>query len=429
MSKRNSTWLYPLAAIGAFATVRAGFSLFAETGRRPRRMYTDNTPPVDSDDFLRPLAAILGVPLLKGGEIELINNGDAWVERMLPDFAAAQNSITFSAYTWEPGLLSDMIFDALIARAQEGVHVRVLVDAVGGAKCPEDDIERLRAAGGELCVFRPLKIGKVDHFHLRNHRRAIVIDGKIGYTGGMAVSDQWLGDARNEEEWRDIMIRVTGCLAQNVQSAFAEMWAYVCGEVLTSQEFFPDTPSDDSSIKSIAVASSPSSEEQPLHLLFYKTFMAARERLWITTPYFVIAEHTRDVLAERARAGVDVRILLPSHHTDAKAVRWAGHSAYEGLLDAGVRIFEYQPTMIHTKALVVDGKFSIVGSANMDIRSAELNEEAVLGILDHEFAAKLEAAFEKDLERAIELDPDEWRHRGIAAKALERAAGLFGEQY
>ncbi len=429
MTTRTSRWLFPLAAIGAFATVRAGFSLFAETGRRPRRMYTAHTPPVDDENFLRSLAAILGIPMLKGGRIELINNGDAWVERMLPDFHGAQRSITFSAYTWEPGRLNDMIFDALIERARQGVQVRVLVDAVGGAKCPDEDMERLREAGGKVCVFRPLKIGKIDRFHLRNHRRAIVIDGHVGYTGGMAVSDQWLGNARNENEWRDIMVRVTGCLAQNVQSAFAEMWAYVCGEVLTGNDFLPPTPEGESDIKSIAVASSPSSEQQPLHLLFYKTFMAARERLWITTPYFVIARSTRDVLVERARAGVDVRVLLPSHRTDARAVRWAGHATYASLLEAGVRIYEYQSTMIHTKALVVDGKFSIIGSANLDIRSAELNEEAVLGILDETFAVELEQAFKADLERASEFHRERWSNRGLPRRALERVSALFGEQY
>lgn len=429
MATRNSRWLYPFAAIGAFATVRAGFSLFAETGRRPGRMYTDHTPPVDDKDFLRSLASILGVPLMEGGQVELLNNGDEWVERMLADFRDAQQSITFAAYTWEPGRLNDMIFDALVERAQAGVQIRVLVDAVGGAKCPEADIERLEAAGGQVCKFRPLKIGKVDHFHLRNHRRAIVIDGEVGYTGGMAVSDQWLGNARNKEEWRDIMVRVTGCLAHNVQSAFAEMWAYVCGEVLTGNEFFPDTASDKSEIRSISVVSSPSSEEQPLHLLFYKTFMAARERLWITTPYFVIDKHKRDVLAERARNGVDVRILLPSKITDARIVRRAGHASYGQLLEAGVRIFEYQHTMIHSKALVVDGKFSIVGSANMDIRSAELNEEAVLGILDPGFAHKLEKTFLADLERAVEFDLEKWRSRSLGARALERAAAMFSEQY
>jgi cardiolipin synthase len=429
MATRNSRWLYPLAAIGAFATVRAGFSLFAGTGRRPGRMWTDGTPPVESEHFLRSLALILGVPLLKGGQLEVLQNGDAWLTHMLADFAAARESITFSAYTWEPGRMNDMIFDALIARAKEGIQVRVLLDAVGGLRCPDSDIERLRAAGGVVCAFRPLQIGKIDRYHLRNHRRAIVIDGRVGYTGGMAVSDQWLGDARNENEWRDTMVRVTGCLAQNVQSAFAEMWAYVCGEVLTGARYFPEIDHEDSEIRSLAVVSSPASEEHPLHLLFYKSFMAARRRLWITTPYFVPDKHTLEVLTERARHGVDVRLMVPNHHTDAKVVRWAGQGAYAKLLAAGARIFEFQPSMLHTKTLVVDSLWSIVGSANMDIRSTELNEENVLGILDAQFASELEHAFEADMMRSVEIDPVKWRRRGIPARALERTAGLFAEQY
>lgn len=429
MAQRTNRWLFPLAALGAAATVRAGFSLFAATGRRPHQMWTDSAPPVDSDEFLRPLALILGVPLLKGGTLHLLHNGDAWVDAMLADFKAAQASITFSVYTWAPGRLSDMVFDALTERAQAGVKVRVLVDAVGGKSCPSEDIERLRDAGGDVCVFRPFKIGKIDRFHLRNHRRAIVVDGRIAYTGGMAVADHWLGNARNEHEWRDIMARVTGCLAQNVQSAFAEMWAYVCGEVLSGAAFFPEMPSDSSQVRSLALVSSPSSEEQPLHLLFFKSFKSARERIWITTPYFIPTQPAIDVLTERARAGVDVRILLPNHLTDAKAVRRAGRATFQQLLDAGVRIFEYQPTMIHTKALVVDSRWSIIGSANMDIRSTELNEENVLGICDQPFARELESAFEGDLQHSIEIDPERWRKRGIAARALERVSGLLSEQY
>lgn len=429
MAQRTHRWLFPFAAIGVAATIRAGFSLFATTGRRPHALWTDSTPPVDSEEFLRPLAALLGVPARAGGTLDLLNNGDAWLEQMLADFAAAQTSITFSAYTWEPGRLNDAVFDALVARARAGVAVRVLVDAVGGKRCPSADIERLQQAGGKLCVFRPLKIGKIDHYHLRNHRRAIVIDGRVAYTGGMGVSDQWLGDARNEHEWRDIMTRVTGCLAQNVQSAFAEMWAYVCGEVLTGAAFFPEIADDRSTVRSLAVVSSPASEEHPLHLLFYKSFASARQRIWITTPYFVPASTVTNVLAERARSGVDVRILLPNQHTDAKAVRRAGHAAYTKLLEAGVRIYEYQPTMIHTKALVVDGHWSVIGSANMDIRSTELNEENVLGIQDAGFARELERTFESDLAHAREITRERWRERGLTARALERVSLLFGEQY
>jgi cardiolipin synthase len=183
MANRSTRWLIPFAAIGASALVRGAFSLFSAVGRRPGRMWTDDTAPVDSDEFLRTLAAILGVPVTVGGHAKLLNNGDEWLEHMLPDFAAAQTSINFAAYMWEPGRLSDMVFDALIERARAGVEVRVLLDGLGGKSCPQDALERLEAAGGTVSVFRPLRIGKIDHYHLRNHRRAIVIDGRIGYTG------------------------------------------------------------------------------------------------------------------------------------------------------------------------------------------------------------------------------------------------------
>lgn len=429
-SNRNARWLYPFAALGVISAGHTAVSLFSALGRRPSKMWTDERPPVDTDEFLKPLAGILGVPLVTGGTVKLLNNGNEWLDSLLADFAAAQESITFSAYMWEPGKLNDLLFDALIERARAGVQVRVLVDGVGGKKCPEEDAERLRAAGGELCIFRPVKFGKLDHVHLRNHRRAIVIDGRIGYTGGMAVHDQWLGNARNNEEWRDIMVRVTGLPARSVQSAFAELWAYVCGEVLSGSAYFPtDLEENDSEMRSLAVVSSPAPEEQPLHLLFFKSFLSARKRIWITTPYFVPAKPTLDELARQARNGVDVRLLLPSKHTDSNAVRWAGQSVYEPLLEAGVRIFEYQPTMIHAKTVVIDSVWSIVGSANLDIRSMELNEENVLGILDRGFAAELERAFERDLQRACEIMLNEWKRRGIGARLVERCAGLLSEQY
>lgn len=421
--------LVPLAVVGAASIVRAGFSLFSAVGRRPGRMWTEETPAVGSDDFLRSLAAILAVPLVHGGRAELLNNGDEWLAQMFADFADARESITFCAYMWEEGRLNDMMVDALRDRARDGVRVRVLLDGVGAVHCPAETCRALEAAGAKISVFRPFKIGKLDHYHLRNHRRAIAIDGRVAYTGGMAVADHWLGDARNEKEWRDTMVRVTGPMAQLVQSAFTELWAYVCGEVLTGPAFFPKLEDDGSGVKSISVVSSPSSEEHPLHLLFFKSFMAARERIWITTPYFVPDKHSHQELIKRAKAGIDVRLLVPNNHTDAKAVRWAAHATYEKLLEAGARIFEYQPTMIHTKTMVVDGKWSIVGSANFDIRSKELNEENVLGILDKKLAGQIEKAFLADLEKSREIKLKEWRRRSIGARALERVSGLFAEQY
>jgi cardiolipin synthase len=423
-------WLVlPLAVIGVAATLNGIISLFFSLGRRPDRLWTEEVGTVDSSDFMRPIAALLSVPIRQGGSVELINNGDAWLARLLADMEAAQQSITFSTYMWQPGRMSDAVFAVLQKKAREGLQVRVLLDGLGGIKCPEEEIERLRAAGGRLDRFRPLKFGKLSRFHRRNHRRAIVIDGRIGYTGGMAVVDHWLGDARSEEEWRDTMVRVTGCIAESIQSAFAELWAYVTGEVMTGEAVFPEDFGESSRIRSMGVVSAPASEQHPLRLFFFLTFLAARERLWINTPYFVPDKHTRKVIAGRARAGVDVRMILPNHHTDMPAVRRASHGFYQRMLDAGVRIYEYQPSMIHSKHVVVDGKWSIVGSANMDIRSKELNQENVIGILDTGLAQQIEAAFLHDLERSKEFTAAEWRRRGLGQRLVERSAGFFGEQY
>jgi cardiolipin synthase A/B len=299
-------------------------------------------------------------------------------------------------------------------------------------RCPDEDGERFEEAGGIVAVFRPLRFGKLLRFHRRNHRRAIVIDGRIAFTGGAAVGDKWLGNARNTDEWRDSMVRVTGCMAENLQSAFAELWAFTTGEMLTGDSFFHerhDTDDRYADVRSVGLISSPSNEEHPLRLFFFLSFLAARERLWITSPYFVPDKHLREVVKRRARSGVDVRVLLPNEHTDAKPIRKASHSYYQELLDAGVRIFEYQPTMMHAKTVVVDGKWSVVGSANMDVRSKELNEENVLGILEQEFAEQLEHSFEKDLRQAVEIDRVAWRRRGFGSRIVERVSVLFAEQY
>lgn len=422
-------WLLLLAFGGVIAVLSGIVSLFFALGRRPERMWTREIARVDSEDFIRPVAALLGAPVRRGGEAVLLNNGDAWLAAMLADFADAQRSITFTCYIWEPGRMSDAIFEALIERARAGVQVRLLLDGFGSLRCPADRIESLIAAGGRVAWFRPLSFGKLSRFHRRNHRRAIVIDGRIGYTGGMAVGDKWLGDAGNPDEWRDTMVRATGCIAESVQSAFAGLWAYVTGEVLTAEAFFPDDAVDDSDVRSVGVASAPGSEEHPLRLLFFLTFLAARQRLWITTPYFVPDKHTRKAVADRARAGVDVRILMPNQLTDAVPIRMAAHSYYQELLDAGVRIYEYQASMLHSKHVVVDGVWSILGSANMDVRSKELNQENVLGILDSGLAAQLEAAFLADLDRSLAIHGNQWKRRGLGARVLERLSVFFAEQY
>jgi cardiolipin synthase len=424
-------WLETLAAVGAAATIAVIITLFFSVGRRPERLVPTQAPAVDAPEFLAAVAGTAGAPLRKGGTVHLLNNGVEFFPALLQALRAAKQTITFTVYIWEAGQASDQVSAALIERATAGVQVRVLLDSMGSLHAPSETIDAMKKAGVKIETFRPLRLGKLTRFHQRNHRRAIVIDGEVGFTGGMAVGDKWLGDADSKEHWRDTMVKVTGPPAASLQSAFAPLWAYASGELLAGRAFFrPDNvEGDEGGLLHTGLPSSPSSEDHPLRLFFVQSFAAARQRLYITTPYFVPDASTRRLVEARARAGVDVRILLPDEHTDAKPIRLTSQRYYEEMMEAGIRIYEYQATMMHSKHVVVDGKWSIVGSANMDIRSKELNMENVLGILDAGFGAEVEATFRKDLEKAREIRLEQWRRRGPWQRLKERVCALFQEQY
>jgi cardiolipin synthase A/B len=426
-------WLWALAVVGGFALGTVVITLFFSLGRRPARLRVHDPPPLESDAFLRSLAGILNLPIRRGGTVRLLHNGDAFYPRMLDAIRGARRSINLTCYIWERGRVSDAFVAALIERANAGIGVRLLLDSFGGLRAPFRDLRRLRAAGGKVAHFRSFEFGKILRFHKRNHRRAIIIDGEIAFTGGAAIADKWSGNAEDPDHWRDTMIEATGSMAASLQSAFVDIWDYAGKEILTGDAHFPairDAAEDDRDApRHLHVASSPASDEHPLRTFFLLTFCAARERLWITSPYFVPDSFSRRVLAGRARAGVDVRVLLPNEHSDAKPIRQTSHHYYEELLSAGVRIFEFQPTFIHAKLLVADSIWSIIGSANMDIRSKELNKENVIGIHDRALALELEQTFLCDLERSREIHYDEWRRRSFAKRMLERGCAVFAEQY
>jgi cardiolipin synthase len=423
--------LWFLAFAGAVSLLGVTVNLFSSWGRRPTVFRVTDVPPVGSADFLLSVAGAAGAPVRSGGTATLLNNGVQIFPAILEAIRNAKHTVNFAAYIWEDGRASDEIFAALIERARAGVQVRVLLDGVGGLRAPEEGMAALRAAGGRVEPFRPPRFGKLTRFHKRNHRRALVMDGEVAFTGGVAVADKWLGDAEQPDHWRDTMSRFTGPPASTIQTAFVSLWAPVAGELLSGPAFFPprDAKPDGGEMVHVGIASSPSSDDHPLRLFYLQSILSARQRLYITTPYFVPDEIIRGAAAARARAGVDVRILLPNELTDAKPIRLTSHCYYEELMAAGVRIYEYQPTMMHAKGMVVDGKWSVVGSANMDIRSHELNQENVIGVLDGGFGEQMEAAFRQDLTRAQEVQPERWRRRGMSARLLERAAALFAEQY
>jgi cardiolipin synthase len=426
-------WLLLFAGIGVVATVTVLWALFMPHGRRPPPLAAPGLPEVTAPGFMEAVAGATNTSVHAGGTVELLDNGEGFFLPLLEAIGSARHSVTFLVYIWEDGEIGTQLFRALIDRARRGVQVRLLLDGFGGAMAPREHVEALTAAGGRVAYFRPPRFGMLTRYHRRNHRRAIVVDGRVGFTGGAAVGDKWRGNARTPDEWRDSMVRVTGPMAHSLQAVFAQSWTSTSGEVLVGPAFFPledvRAAAAGASIRYVSLASSPASEAHPLRLLFWLSFSAARRTLYLSSSYFVPDDHLRRAVSDRARAGVDVRLLLPGEHTDAKPIRWTSHGYYDELLSAGVRIFEYQPTFMHAKVLAVDGAWTVVGSANMDVRSHELNEENVLGILDGGLARAAEAAFLADLERSREIRLEEWRQRGWPARVRERLAGVFAEQY
>ena len=428
---RYPRWLAFLASVGAVSLCGVVLTLFFAFGRRPSALAVTDMPAVRSEEFLVSLAGIAGAPLRTGGTVELLDNGDAFFPALLRDLRGARATINVLVFIWDKGRASDDVMAVLKERARAGVQVRILLDGYGGRGAPDKDMDALRDLGGKVSHFRTPRFGKLTRFHKRTHRRAIVIDGRIAYTGGMAIADKWLGNADSEEHWRDSMVRVTGPPAASIQSAFAAPWAHSAGEILVGETFYPtlDDSTGSGAIRTVGVMSAPTSDHHPLRLLFMQTFLAARRTLYITTPYFVPDRVLREAVAAKARSGVDVRILLPDEHTDAFPIRQTTHSYLGELLEAGVRAYEYQPTMMHAKHVVVDGVWSVVGSPNMDIRSKELNEENVLCVLDPELGARLDETFRRDLARSEEITLDKWRRRGWPKRVMERGFRLFAEQY
>ncbi len=300
--------------IGVIAAVSVLSALFFAVGDKPAQIYTDSEPPpVESPHFATALSTIVGAPVEHGGTITTLNNGDEFVPALLDSIAHAERTINFAVYIWSEGQFSDQLIAALEKKQRAGVTVRVLLDGLGSIKVPDEDFEGLVAAGGKVQKFRMPKFGKLTRFHRRNHRRSIVIDGEIGFTGGMAVADIWLGNAQDEDHWRDIMFKVTGPLARSLQSAFVDLWVSSSGELLIDPKNYPvPAPAAVPGVERfIHLANSPADDDQSMAYFFLLPILSARESIYLAAPYFIPDNHLQSALVEKAKSGVDVRLLLP----------------------------------------------------------------------------------------------------------------------
>jgi cardiolipin synthase len=281
------------------------------------------------------------VPVERGGTITTLNNGDEFIPALLTAIGEAKRTINFAVYIWAEGEFSDQLLSALEKKQHEGVAVRVLLDGLGSIKVPDSDFEPLIAAGGKVQKFRAPRFGKLTRFHRRNHRRAIVIDGEVGFTGGMAVSDIWLGHAQDTEHWRDLMFKVTGPLARSLQAAFSDLWANSSGELLIDPKNYSAVPAAAGGIdRFIHLPNSPSDDDQSMAYFFLLPIFSARESIYLAAPYFIPDVYLQSALVAKAKSGVDVRLLLPGPHTDNWITRASAQARYQELLEAGAKIYE-----------------------------------------------------------------------------------------
>jgi cardiolipin synthase len=385
---------------------------------------------IGSREFLSTVSRTVGAPVESGGSVSVLNNGDEFLPALLESIRQARETINFSVFMWADGEFSDQVLAALLERQQQGVTVRVLLDTMGALSARDAAFEPLKEAGGRVAKFRMPAVGSWTRVHRRNHRRAIVIDGRVGYTGGMAVKDTWLGHAQDPDHWRDMMFKVTGPMAASLQGAFASAWASAAAEILAGPEMYPDQPpaSTTAGPRFIHLINSPAPDDQSMAYFYLLPVLAARERIVIVTPYFILDDPLKRGLIAQARKGVDVRVLLPGNHIDNPMNRWSAQWDYEDLLKAGVRIFEYQPTFIHSKVAIFDGRWSVFGSPNINSRSRALDEENVYGVLDERLGQELERLFAADLRQAQEIRLAEWKKRNFLDRFIEWVSTILDEQ-
>jgi cardiolipin synthase len=384
-----------------------------------------NTPYLELDldalpslrDDVQTLAGVTGGAVSQGNACEVLQNG-ALYPAMEADIAAATCTVHFETFVWTKGDLERRFVELLSRKAREGVKVRLLIDAMGSSGGDEDNLKRLADAGVQLSVYCKPKWWNLRRFNHRTHRKLLIVDGVIGYTFGHGIGDQWLGDGEDEHHWRDTAVRVEGPAVQALQSVFMENWIEESHCVPAGDGCFPQLESK-GECDAHVVSSASGDAVSAVALLYTVAIACARREVIIQNPYFAPDDGVCELLGTMVKRGVAVHLMLPGGRTDSPFVRRAGCYLYEDLLRSGVRLYEFQPTLLHQKIVIVDDIWSHVGSTNFDARSLALNEEVGIGIRSAKIAAELKAAFSDDLKRSKELSLEVWKRRSWRARAFD----------
>jgi cardiolipin synthase len=371
------------------------------------------------------LPSIVGVTqgnLEQGNQVQLLENGDGFFPPLLRDIAAARQTVHIESYIWWEGRVCDELAALLSRKAREGVEVRLLVDASGGHKMKKELSEQMAKAGVKLVNFHPITWSTLGRLNNRDHRKIAVIDGRIGYIGGYGFAREWTGHAQDKEHWRDTGLRVVGPVVNRLQGAFCENWVEQTGEVPAGEKYFPK-PQVAGPTPAHVAYTSPTGSVSSVQVLFYLAIKSARRELIIQNPYLLPSDDAMQALEDAVRRGVDVKVMVPgTKSTDSPIVQHASHHHFGTLLKRGVKIYEYNKTLLHQKIIVVDGVWSLIGSTNFDDRSFELNDEVMMGVVDPLIATQLKAAFEADMQFAEQRNLKDWAGRPLWHKALDGLA-------
>jgi cardiolipin synthase len=417
-----------IAALLLFALVLALIGILSVTHDTPVRNVIaegdkDGPPAIADSLFSRSIELYTGTHIDAGNKVQILLNGDGTYPQLWKDIGSAQRTITVQMYYSQPGAVADTMAKYLIEKARQKVRVLLLLDAFGSQPLKREWLRRVKASGVEVVWLRPLRWYSLQKAAQRSHVRVVVVDGRIGYTGGFGLADYWLGDGHHEDQWRETNVRFEGPTVAALQATFAAGWAEATGELLTGDMFFPKTSfAEVGNVKAGLMHSVPSMGSTPAERFLALSIAGARKTLYISNSYFVPGESFMQLLLAAQRRGVDVRVITVSKKTDVKTTWYAGRTYYEKLLEGGVKIYEYQPTMMHAKSMVVDGIWSYVGSMNFDNRSLSFNDESLLVALDPEVGAQMNSIFMDDIKSSQEMKLDEFRKRPLSNKILEWCA-------
>jgi len=421
--KRNAGLFILTLIVGGFIVILGlNFVVSDKVERTPDHLYG-----VEDPQFQHEMSLFFGTPIVDGNQVDYLHNGDEIFPAMLGAVREAEHFIAFETYIYWSEQIGREFADALSERARAGVPVHVVIDAVGSNSMDENLLKAMQRAGVQLHLYRPLHWYNLARINNRTHRKLLVVDGRIGFTGGVGVADQWLGNAQDPKHWRDAHFRVQGPAVLQMQAVFNDNWLQATGKVLHGPTYFPPTVSAGSA-RAQTFSSSPSSGSDSMRLMYLMAISSATREIDIAASYFVPDHLTRATMIAALRRGVRIRIVLPGEHMDAELVRHASRAHWGPLLREGAEIYEYQPTMFHTKVMTVDGIMTTVGSTNFDARSFGLNDEANLNVYDTSFAARMQAVFEEDMKRSRRVTYDMWRTRPWKERLEERLAEPFSSQ-